>query len=442
MGRPNRCCNPLNKKDHKCISSGFLVTEKWDEKFKNCVGLFVCSSCRVACYREKNVFFPKNAPSSSSKQKSEEEEEDENNKDITDSHKSEEEEEEEDVNNKDIADSHKSDPTYQCEEVDDSLKMEKVNALLHELRKPPLKRKRLSDLSLEDRDKILSAIDKSSDTNFQKGQNSETSFIKNITDALHAATTRSDKLEILTTVPSEWTIAKMCRIFKVSRRIASSAKKLHESCGYASRPAKNTCKRIPDATIENVQKFYLSDFASRIMPGVKDCISIVKDGKKVKAQKRLLLFNLDNLYHQFKEEFPESQIGISKFRKLRPRECITVGHSGTHNVCVCKMHQNMELKIYGIKQQLKIRAIDFTETSEDFIKNSVCPASSSDCFLLNCKECPRFQSVITKWKLIFTENNILDVTLSQWTSTDRFEFFLFDFLLLFILIFQYFQFLI
>lgn len=406
MSRRNKCCNPLNKKDHKCIRSGlFLVTEKWNEKFVNCVGLFVCKSCRTACYLEKDVLIPTHATSSCSNEKYEEEDE----------------------NNQEIADSHKSDPTYQCEEVDDSSKIEKVNEFLHELDKSPLKRKRLSDLSLKDHDKIVAAIDKSSDTIFEKGQISESHFIGNIKNALDAAITQSDKLQILTTVPTEWTIAKMCSEFKVARRTASAAKKLRESSGYASRPAKKICKRILDATIENVRNFYLSDFASRIMPGVKDCVSIVKDGKRVKAQKRLILFNLDDLYKQFKEEFPESQIGVSKFRELRPRECITVGHSGTHNVCVCKMHQNMDLKMYGIKQQLKIRAIDFTETSQDFIKNSVCPVSSSDCFLSNCKQCPHFQRVVMKLKLLFIENNVSEVTFSQWTSTDRFVFVTFFF---------------
>ncbi|CAH0555094.1 unnamed protein product [Brassicogethes aeneus] len=58
------------------------------------------------------------------------------------------------------------------------------------------------------------------------------------------------------------------------------------------------------------------------MPGMKDYISTVKDGKRSQKQKRLLLFNLIDLHKQFSEKFPYMSICLAKFRQLRPRECI------------------------------------------------------------------------------------------------------------------------
>ena len=75
---------------------------------------------------------------------------------------------------------------------------------------------------------------------------------------------------------------------------------------------------------------------------IKDCKTVVENGVKTRAQKRLLLFNLNDLHVQFKIEYPEILIGLSEFEDLSPRECILAGESGAHNVCVCKMHQNVE----------------------------------------------------------------------------------------------------
>ena len=42
------------------------------------------------------------------------------------------------------------------------------------------------------------------------------------------------------------------------------------------------------------------------------------------------------------------KIGLSKFAELRPKECVLAGASGTHNVCVCTIHQNVKLMLSAI----------------------------------------------------------------------------------------------
>ncbi len=74
-----------------------------------------------------------------------------------------------------------------------------------------------------------------------------------------------------------------------------------------------------------------------------DCLSINVEGKKVKIQKRLILANLKEVYAQFKQNYPDKKIGFSKFAMLRPKECVLVGASGTHQVCVCTIHNNLKL---------------------------------------------------------------------------------------------------
>ena len=137
----------------------------------------------------------------------------------------------------------------------------------------------------------------------------------------------------------------MRETFCISKRTASKSKQLREKSGFGSMPDKKREKRIPSSTIEKVQNFYLSDYSSRILPGINDYKTVIRDGKKIKAQKRLLLYNLVDLHKHFKLEYPDIPIGLSKFQYFRPCGCILTDQNGTHKVCVCKIHQNVALKI-------------------------------------------------------------------------------------------------
>ena len=80
------------------------------------------------------------------------------------------------------------------------------------------------------------------------------------------------------------------------------------------------------------------------MPGRKYCVSVKQtDGKRVKIQKRLILYNLKEAYLHFKILYPHMKLGFTKFSLLRLKECILADRHGTHTVCVCKIHQNFKL---------------------------------------------------------------------------------------------------
>ena len=66
-----------------------------------------------------------------------------------------------------------------------------------------------------------------------------------------------------------------------------------------------------------VISFYKEDDISRPMPGKKDCFTIEKNGEKLKVQKKLVLSNLKETYRQFKDLYPETKLGFSKFSSLR-----------------------------------------------------------------------------------------------------------------------------
>ena len=131
-----------------------------------------------------------------------------------------------------------------------------------------------------------------------------------------------------------------------------------------------------------VKKFYEDDDNSRIFPGFNNNKYIKNnDDSKSFFQKRLVLYNLRELYLKFKEQNPEIKIGFSKFAELRPEYCILSGVSGIHTVCVRVYHQNVKLMLDGL---------NIVEPTSGEIKNS--------------KDCPTLEP-LTSRLLTFLENS-------------------------------------
>ena len=91
-----------------------------------------------------------------------------------------------------------------------------------------------------------------------------------------------------------------------------------------------------------------------MMPGKKDCVKVVdEEGGRDLVQKRLLLSDLKEIDKASCLKYPDMKIGVSKFSKLRLRNCIFVEFTGTHNVCVCKIHQKINPKFVSLNDSLR-----------------------------------------------------------------------------------------
>ena len=51
-----------------------------------------------------------------------------------------------------------------------------------------------------------------------------------------------------------------------------------------------------------------------MMPGKKEHVSMIISGTRMHVQKRLLLFNLNDTFRQFKDKNIGIKVGLSKFR--------------------------------------------------------------------------------------------------------------------------------
>ena len=159
---------------------------------------------------------------------------------------------------------------------------------------------------------------------------------------------RSEKVQILTTLPDSWSIKKVECEFGASNFMVRKAKQLVKK-GIMSTPNPKPGRTLSQRSVDLVTTFYENDENSRLMPGKKDCISVRKTEGRVNIQKRLVLSNLKELYCLFKDRHPGKKVGFSKCAELRPRHCVLAGASGTQSVCVCTIHQNVKLMIHGVK---------------------------------------------------------------------------------------------
>ena len=100
----------------------------------------------------------------------------------------------------------------------------------------------------------------------------------------------SDQFRILTAMPRDAPREELQNLFGVSEKTARRAKKVQEEKGLLSNPNPKPGKRLPEETLDLVEKFYQSGDISRMMPGKKDCVTMKVEGEKVKVQKKQFFF--------------------------------------------------------------------------------------------------------------------------------------------------------
>lgn len=95
--------------------------------------------------------------------------------------------------------------------------------------------------------------------------------------------------------------------------MALHSKQLVATQGVLATPNIQPGKVLPTAVESRVIEFYLSDSVSRMMPGKKDYVSMLVEGRREHVQKRLLLFNLKDAHRQFLDENVGFKVGLTKF---------------------------------------------------------------------------------------------------------------------------------
>ena len=144
-----------------------------------------------------------------------------------------------------------------------------------------------------------------------------------IIENFNVSKSRREKFQLLSLAPKSWGRRKLRKVFSTSERQAIEVKQLVSEHGILILPNTKKVRALPLEIETLVRTFYERDDISRMMPGMKDFLSVKNDdGTRSHVQKRLLLCNINELYAQFIAEHEGLKVIISKFTKLRPRHCV------------------------------------------------------------------------------------------------------------------------
>ena len=188
-------------------------------------------------------------------------------------------------------------------------------------------------------------------------------------------------------------------------------------CGKAENLSKTQISfkprnQLPHSTIAAVNDFYLDEKISRQMPGRKDTISVKQpSGTRVKLRKHLLSYTTSDAYEIFKTEHPEIKIGLSKFKELRPANCIPTSRHD-QIVCACKYCENAELTLSALRLA-GVCSIDMPSTIHQLLKLTTCDMENEQCVKRECSSC----SVDVINGLVTQSKDSVDVY--QWREGDN-----------------------
>ncbi|KAJ8672824.1 hypothetical protein QAD02_004084 [Eretmocerus hayati] len=228
-------------------------------------------------------------------------------------------------------------------------------------------------------------------------------IIQQFKDKLSNCESSRERYLLLTVLPRTWSAYQIQQVMGVSQKTAKRAKEPMENHGILCLVPSKSGRVLHPHVVKMIEDFYSSDDMSRIQPGKKDYVSVLINGNKVGRQKRLLLCNLKECYQSFKDEYPEISDGFSRFAKARSPNVILAGASGTHTVCVCKIHQNFKLLLHV----LDLESIDDQVrkwTYRDVLASIMCSPPTNECYFRECLCCPDIESIVDEM------NHILQAT--------------------------------
>jgi hypothetical protein len=212
-------------------------------------------------------------------------------------------------------------------------------------------------------------------------------ILNNILEAFNHEENYDNRVLLLTLIPENWSVTRIMDKFQAIKHIVLKSKNLIKERGYGSLPGPRKRRSgISSETITSVTEFYKSMDISRQLPGLNDCISVRDvNGNRVQKQKLLVLCSLSEAYKAFLEKYPSDNIGFSKFAELRPKECILAGKAGTHNECVCIIHQNNNLLCPVITKILQCDPV--IKNERELLKRVSCENLTWDCCNGDCEDC-------------------------------------------------------
>ncbi|KAH7936798.1 hypothetical protein HPB49_004752 [Dermacentor silvarum] len=228
--------------------------------------------------------------------------------------------------------------------------------------------------------------------------------------AYAASTTPQERYQLLTLLPSTLAKHEIKKLIpEASMYEINKSRKLKENHGVWYRPDPFTRHKVSPECVSAAREYYTKDEleCSRQSPNRKDVLSVTIDGEKVLVTKRFMTRSIREAFRIYKDDHPDSGIGLSKFYTLRPRwvKCYP-----QHDVCVCVICANYKLCLAALENITGHRI-----NSDDLHSAFICIPSSAQCLLRECNQCLKGGS-LTVEELNIPEEE--EIQLATWEAGD------------------------
>lgn len=245
-------------------------------------------------------------------------------------------------------------------------------------------------------------------------ENELENWISNLKEAFQKETKQSQRIYLLTTLPASWSQKRIEEEFKVSRYTSKQVKELVATKGHYSYPDSIKGNPLSGDVKRRILEYYYDNEVSRILPGIKDTVS-VRDGTiKVKKTKRLMLLTLKEAYQNYKQQNQNDRVGFSKFAMERPKECVLPGASGTHSVCVCITPQNSNLMYSAVSNLME------PNDNEEVLQYIMCDVQKYECCSSVCPLCnTKVDDFMKEIQSKLGVQGMEEIRCHIWTQQDR-----------------------
>ena len=187
-----------------------------------------------------------------------------------------------------------------------------------------------------------------------------------------------------------------------------------------SREKRKDC--IPEIVKEQVKYFYLSAAISREVPDKKAALKVREGTGFSTVQRHNMVMTLEDAFDIFKRTYPETKIGFTAFRKLRPIQVIRVLETN-RRTCLCQPCCNAALKTDGLKKLFQSHQHLQDISTKVLPKRSAIEATlypfdsefpRSACIDRKCKDCGTHLLIEHYKELVSATNKDLQIKWSKW----------------------------
>lgn len=242
-------------------------------------------------------------------------------------------------------------------------------------------------------------------------------FIENIKQSLGNCSSISEKIRLLSIIPSDYSRESLVNILPdVTVYMINKARSLAKD-GMYKKPDAYTAHPLSAETLLLVEKYYLDDDfnCTRQSPNKNDTVSVKQNGIRVKKVKRFATRSVNEMYKIFRKENADVKISRSKFYDLRPKWVKTYP---SENTCLCIYCENFRLMLLALKK-LKKDSNNIESIESTLLSHIVCSQQNLDCALQECKDCPGKQALTLEIiGLTYEEDENDEITYGFWDKGD------------------------